>query len=86
MSHGETFNLIPNRMEFCHGQISIETATYSLDHLHTIPIQTGLVDIKTGPSVFGPACSYMATGLIIDFGSMELNFHFPPGIFETVVG
>ncbi len=29
VSHGVTFNLIPNRMEFCHGQISIETATYS---------------------------------------------------------
>ncbi len=30
MSHGLTFNLIPNCMRFCHGQISIETATYSL--------------------------------------------------------
>ncbi len=29
VSHGVTFNLIPNRMGFCHGQISIETATYS---------------------------------------------------------
>ncbi len=29
MSHGVTFNLIPNRMEFCHGQISMENATYS---------------------------------------------------------
>ncbi len=28
--HGVTFNLIPNRMGFCHGQISIDTATYSL--------------------------------------------------------
>ena len=30
VSYGVTFNLIPNRMGFCHRQISIETATYSL--------------------------------------------------------
>ncbi len=30
VSHGVTFKLIPNRIGFCHGQISIETATYSL--------------------------------------------------------
>ncbi len=30
VSSGVTFNLIPNRIGFCHGQISIETATYSL--------------------------------------------------------
>ncbi len=29
ISHGVTFNLIPNFMESCYGQISIETATYS---------------------------------------------------------
>ncbi len=27
--HDVTFNLIPNRMGFCRGHISIETATYS---------------------------------------------------------
>ena len=26
----------------------------NLDHLHTIPIQSGLVHIKTGLSIFGP--------------------------------
>ncbi len=31
----------------------------NLDHLYTIPIQTGLVDIKTGPSIFGPTRTYM---------------------------
>ena len=30
ISHEGTFNLIPNCMESCYGQISIETATYSL--------------------------------------------------------
>ncbi len=29
VSHGVTFNLIPNWIGFCHGQILIETATYS---------------------------------------------------------
>ena len=33
VSHGFTFNLIPNRMGSCHGQISIETATYSWFHM-----------------------------------------------------
>ena len=30
ISYGVTFNLIPNCMKFNYGQISIETATYSL--------------------------------------------------------
>ena len=30
VSHDVTFNLIPNRIGFCHGQILIEPATYSL--------------------------------------------------------
>ncbi len=32
---GVTFNLIPNRIEFCHWQILIETATHSLGRLPT---------------------------------------------------
>ncbi len=31
ISHGVTCNLIPNCMESCYGQISIDTATYSFD-------------------------------------------------------
>ncbi len=32
ISHGVTFNLIPNFKESFYGQISIETATYSYTH------------------------------------------------------
>ncbi len=31
----------------------------NLDHLHTIAIQTGLVHIKAGLSIFDPACSHI---------------------------
>ena len=39
VSHGVTFSLIPNRMGFCHRQISIETATYSWPLLMSIHIK-----------------------------------------------
>ena len=40
VSRSVTFNLIPNRIGFCHGQISIETATHSYNELTTILVIT----------------------------------------------
>ncbi len=36
ISQGVTFNLIPNHIESCYGQISIETATYSFCNIMTL--------------------------------------------------
>ena len=40
VSPGVTFNLIPSRMGFCHGQISIETATYSFGQVSQLGFRT----------------------------------------------
>ncbi len=61
-------NLIPNCMEFCYGQISIETATYSLNHIQTV--QTNKPYIK------GPV-------IIYDRGQSQITFYRSGALVRT---
>ncbi len=47
----------------------------NLDHLHTPLSWRGWGDIKTEPTIFGPRCTYAATGWIIDFPLQEQKSH-----------